>query len=60
MLVLSLKPEANWNRQTDRRTDGKTCVLGGCASKKNSMLKKFRGKKDMNQDMQTKKNQIQI
>ena len=30
-------PEANWNRQADRqaggRTDGQTCVLGGCASK---------------------------
>ena len=37
MVVVSIgnetSPEANWNRQADRRTDGQTCVLGGCASK---------------------------
>ena len=38
-------PEANWNRQADRqtggRTDGQTCVLGGYAFKNPQSLKIF-------------------
>ena len=36
-IVNTTSPEANWNRQIDRQTDGQTgrqtYVLGGCASK---------------------------
>ena len=42
-IVNETSPEATWNRQTGRqagrRTDGQTCVLGGCASKNEDGLK---------------------
>ena len=44
ILALSTKPLqklTGTDRQPDGRTDGKTCVLGGCASKKEDVQTKI-------------------